>query len=168
VRANRNYLATIAAALAQSEPFAGVVVQKKREAERANSQTAASLQRMLGEPTSRQRQVERAAALTAYNQRLTRAATGLAVYLNQRAAFREPEFLALSGSVGEALESLARQIETGTTPERLVHFSFQPQANLGDAAALVYGQMERIITEIEAMALAKDAPAGPEAKKSTD
>jgi uncharacterized membrane protein YccC len=157
VRANRNYLAAIVAALVQGEPLAKRIVQKKREAERASSLAAASLQRMLGEPASQQYQVERAAALTAYNQRVTRAANVLAVHLNQRVAFREPDFLALSHSVGEALENFARQIETGPTPAQPLALPLPARAHPSDAAtALIYGQLAKIATEIEAMAMAKD------------
>ena len=160
VRANRNYLAAIAGALAQGAPFTGAVILRKREAERANNLTAASLQRMLGEPSAQQPHIESAAALTACNQRLTRAATVLAVHLNQREAFHPPEFLALGEAIGAALERLAVQIETDPAPTKPVSFPPTPHLPAGDAAAaLVYGQLGRMITEIEAMVLAKDAAA---------
>jgi uncharacterized membrane protein YccC len=160
VRANRNYLAAIVAALTQGAPFTGAVILRKREAERANNLTASSLLRMLGEPAEQHYQIESAAALTACNQRLTRAATVLAVHLNQRAAFHPPEFLALGEAIGGALERLAGQIETASAPANPVTIPPAPRPPAGDAAAsLVYGQLARIITEIEAMALAKDAAA---------
>ena len=160
VRANRNYIAAIVEALAQGAPFAGSVVLKKREAERGNNLAAASLQRMLGEPSERQYQLESAAALTACNQRLTRAATVLAVYLNQRAAFHPPEFLALCHVIDAALETLAAQIETEPAPTKPVPFPPVPRPPAGEAAALlVYAQLARIMTEIEAMVLTNDSAA---------
>jgi len=160
VRTNRNYLAAIVEALTQGASFTGAVILRKREAERANKLAAASLQRMLGEPSEQQYRIESAAALTACNQRLTRAATVLAVHLNQREAFHPPEFLALGEAIGGALERLAVQIETEPAPTKPVPFPEAPRLPAGDAAAvLVYGQLARIITEIETMALTKDAAA---------
>jgi uncharacterized membrane protein YccC len=160
LRANRNYLAAIVVALAQGAPFTGAVILRKREAERANNLTAASLQRMLGEPAERQQHLESAAALTACNKRLTRAATVLAVHLNQRKAFHPPEFLALGVAIGGALETLAMQIEKESAPAKPVPFPPESRPPAGDAAAsLVYGQLARIVTEIEAMVLAQDAAA---------
>ncbi len=160
VRANRNYLAAIVAALTQGKAFDGPVIVRKREAERANNLTTASLQRMLGEPAEQQVQIESAAALTACNQRLTRAATVLAVHLNQRSAFHPPEFLELGEAINGALEALAVQIEQATAPAKPLAFPPIPRPPAEDAAALVvYGQLARILTEIEAMALAKDAAA---------
>jgi len=163
VRANRNYLAAIAGALAQGAPFTGAVILRNRVAERANSLTAASLQRMLGEPSEQQHRIESAAALTACNQRLTRAATVLAVHLNQREAFHPPEFLALGEAIGGALEELAGQVEAEPSHAKPMAFPQVPSPPAGEAAAsVVYGQLARIITEIEAMVLAEDgaAPAG--------
>jgi len=159
VRANRNYLAAIAAALRRGEPFAGEVVQKKREAERANSLTAASLQRMLGEPSRQQNQVERAAALTASNQRLTRAATVLAIHLNKREPFKHPEFDTAVKAIEEALETLAQEIESGKTPAKPIAGSITtPPSRPDPSAELVYGQYARIVTEIEAMQMAESIP----------
>ena len=159
VRANRNYLAAVAAAMVQGGPFAGEVVQKKREAERANSLAAASLQRLLGEPTAQQNRAERAAALTACNQRLTRSLTVLAAHLNAREPFRAPEFPVLSKTIEEMLKTLAGEIETGTTSVTASHPepSTPPDSNT-PAAGLIYGQLARIVAEIEAMALAKETP----------
>jgi len=160
VRANRNYLAAIGEALARGAPFAGAVILRKREAERANNLATASLQRMLGEPSEQQSQIESAAALVACNQRLTRAATVLAVHLNQREAFHPPEFRALGEAIGGALETLAGQIETESAPAKPLRFPPTPRPPAGDPAAiLVYGQLARIVTEIEAMVLANDAAA---------
>jgi len=160
VRANRNYLAAIGEALSQGAPFAGAVILRKREVERANNLTAASLQRMLGEPAEQHQHMESAAALTACNQRLTRAATVLAVHLNQREAFHPPEFRALGDAIGSALETLAGQIETESAPAKPGLFPPAPRPPAGDPAAiLIYGQLARIVTEIEAMVLAKDAAA---------
>ena len=161
VRANRGYLTAIATALVKGEPFAGEVVQKKREAERANSLTSASLQRMLGEPSRQQNQVERAAALTAYNQRLTRAATVLAVHLNKRESFRRPEFDLLSKVIGEALGALAQEIELGKSSANSVTGQIVIPPSPGDPSVeLIYGQIARIVTEIEAMKMVEVSPVG--------
>jgi uncharacterized membrane protein YccC len=158
LRANRKYLAAIGAQLVRGEPFTGPAVLAKREAERANSQAAASLQRLLGEPARLQVNVEQTAALTTYTQRLTRAITVLGQHLNKRVRLPQPGVEATVAALGESLESLAVHLETGQS----VATSGQPNHALPAAAvgdeALVYGQLAKIGTEIEAITLAA-APA---------
>ena len=157
VRANRAYLAAILTALQTGQPFTGSVIQRKREVERANSLTAASLQRMLGEPANPSALMERAAALTASNQRITRAATVLAVHLNLRQPVSEPGLALLGATIAESLENLARHIASEPCPAGPVPPPPEPRPAPGDATApLIYGQLAKIVTEIEAMALVNE------------
>jgi uncharacterized membrane protein YccC len=171
VRANRAYLAALGRRLPSGEPFTGDAVQKKRLAERANSLAAASLQRLLGEPAARRENVECAAALAAYNQRITRALTVLALQLNQRQRLAGPELPAIVQIIGEALERLARQVETGSPTDALearagtvkaVDACRQnaPNAEPATAAGLALNQLVKVATEIDAMALALNTDNG--------
>lgn len=164
VRANRDYLLAIAAHLRTGEPYTGDVIAAKRGSERANSMAAASLQRMLAEPVAQQHQPERAAALTTNNQRLTRALTVLGVQLNKRQALAGAELHALIQTAANRLADLAERLET----DRPVELKpVTPPAALmpsTDAAArLVYLQLAKVETEIEAMLLAAQMVAGNDA-----
>jgi uncharacterized membrane protein YccC len=165
VRANRAYLAALGRRLPSGEPFTGDAVQKKRLAERANSLAAASLQRLLGEPAARRENVECAAALAAYNRRITRALTVLALQLNRRERLVEPELPAIVHIIGEALERLARLVEAGSSADviearagtvKAVDACRQNAQNAAPATAagLAFNQLVKVATEIDAMALA--------------
>lgn len=153
LRANRKYLETIAAHLVQGQPFTGEALQAKRQSERANSESAASVQRLLGEPSSRQKNLERVAALATYNQRLTRTVTVLGQHLNKRNPFTYPPFESDVKAIGESIELLAKNLETeqpwGTT--------LPPKIEMPSVGAvesqLIYSQLTKVITEIEAMML---------------
>lgn len=112
LRANRKYLETIAARTIRGDPFTGDAIQRKREAERANSESAASIQRLMGEPSSRQKNLEQVAALATYNQRLTRALTVLAQHLNKRKPFAYPKFESDVKVIEQSMESLAKNLES--------------------------------------------------------
>ena len=160
LRKNRKYLETIAARFIRGEPFAGEAVQSKREAERANSQALASLRRLLAEPSRRQNNFERAAALTTYNQRLTRTVTVLGQYLNKRERVTLPGFAVVVSGIGESIESLAARLESSQPEPPVPPPSVEvPQGTSGDES-LVYRQLTKIVTEIEAMAIETDKPAG--------
>jgi uncharacterized membrane protein YccC len=165
VRANRNYLEAIGARLISREPFAGDVIQTKRVAERANSLVTASVQRQLGEPSAQQHHVERAAALMAYNQRVTRALAVLAVHLNKREPRDASEISGRVARTGEALEHLALAIERD--PNAPAEFErnaarsalaacLQVDEPRGGQSAgdLVHNQFGKVATEIAAMMLA--------------
>jgi uncharacterized membrane protein YccC len=158
VRANRKYLETVAAQLVGGEPFAGKAVQAKREVERANSQASASLQRLLSEPSSQHNNLERAAALTTYNQRLTRAVTLLDLRLNKRERFTQPGFDTIIASVGGSMETLASGLEHGDAASAGARLTIETARTASSETALVYGQLTKIVTEIEAMALAAGTP----------
>ena len=155
VRANRAYLGIVAAHQAAGQPFTGPAIQRKREAERANSRAAASLQRLMGEPAGRQKDVERAAALTAYNQRITRTITVLGLHLNQREKLAHLELVEMFRLVGDALETLAGELESQTPSAPRFPLGAEPPPDPSSApASLVAGQLTKIATEIEAMSLA--------------
>lgn len=161
MRANRGYLETLGARLVSGEPFTGPAIQAKRVAERANALATASLQRLLGDPAAQKQNVERAAALMAYNQRVTRALTVLAVYLNQRERFEAAQIDGVVQRTGKALEQLASAIERdadySAEPESQVS---APKPSLGQQASaeLVRGQLAKVATEIDAMVLAWNTP----------
>lgn len=168
IRANRAFLDTVAVRLVTGENFTGKATQTKRRAERANSLAAASLQRMLGEPASQQEHVERAAALNTYNQRITRAVTVLALQLNRGAKLREEELSGMVQPAGEAMESLARLLESGTeaTVDAKTNMTKPVVASAGAnqqtaPADLIFNQLARIRIEIEAMKLAVQSPKPP-------
>lgn len=158
MRANRKYLETIGARLIAGEPFTGDAIQTKRGAERANSLATASLQRLLGEPPAQQNNVERAAALMAYNQRVTRALTVLAVHLNRRERLDAGEISRVVEKTGRALENLAHAIEQkreATEQEALtIAASHREPAGKETSSDLVHSQFIKVATEIDAMTLA--------------
>lgn len=158
LRANRKYLEIVAAHLVRGEPFTGPVVLAKREAERANSRASASLQRLLAEPSRRKTDAEQVAALTTYNQRLTRAVTMLGQHLNQRIIFTKPNIAAAALAAGECIESLAVQLESGQAAATIAWPDIEPPPGISAGEALIYGGLTKIVTEIEAMTLAA-APA---------
>jgi uncharacterized membrane protein YccC len=158
VRANRDYLLAIAAHLKTGEPYTGNVITAKRVIERANSMVAASLQRMLAEPAARQHQPERTASLTTNNQRLTRALTVLGVQLNRRQALAHPELDALLQSDARFLEDLAQRLETDRP---VMPRPSAPAATITPEtpeARLVYLQLAKVETEIEALTFAAQPP----------
>ncbi len=77
IRANASYLRSLFGLDANVDR---TVLWTKRDAEDANRLAAASLKRMLNEPTRRTANSGRYVELTAYNQRLTRALTGILVH----------------------------------------------------------------------------------------
>jgi uncharacterized membrane protein YccC len=153
LRANRKYLDTITTHIIRGEPFSGDVIQSKREVERANSESVASVQRSLGEPSSRQKNLELAAALATYNQRMTRALTVLGVHLNKRKPFAYSKFELDVRAVGESMESLAKNLESETSHTLMdtPKIEMPPVGNI--EAELIYSQLSKVVTELEAMML---------------
>jgi hypothetical protein len=136
-------------------------VLTKREAERANSRAAASLQRWLGEPSRQRADTGRIAALTTYSQRLTRAITVLAQHLNQRAGRPFTGAGETIASIAGALETLADQLAAGTPSPARPSITLAAPAGAPEADAVVYRQLAKIVTEIDALALAaRDANRG--------
>jgi uncharacterized membrane protein YccC len=156
LRANRKYLEAIATQFAQGKPFAGDVILAKREAERANSQATASLRRLLAEPAHQHRYAEQAAALTTYNQRLTRAITLLGHHLNKQPVRPQPEIQSVTAGIREAMDSLAARLETGEAVPAGGHIDVPTPATPDEP--LVYAQLTKVSTEVEAMTLAAGAP----------
>jgi uncharacterized membrane protein YccC len=114
VRANRTYLESISAFLVEAEPQIDDLLMTKRRAENADRYASASLQRMLAEPATRTENAERAAALTTYNQRITRAGTTIAVELQDAAPMKSAAMSTAARELGSALEPMAQTIEDGT------------------------------------------------------
>lgn len=165
LRANRDYLGQIAAALADGRRFEGKLIDAKRAAESANGALFASLQRMMAEPKHQQADLESAAALANGNQRLTSALTGLAVHLGGGAVARPAieQFVRIADT---ALNELAANWERERTDAAAfaglrqqleqVHLPAAPVAT--DAATArtelaAYLQFARCATELDAMLL---------------
>jgi uncharacterized membrane protein YccC len=153
LRANRKYLETIAAHITAGTPFVGDAIQRKREVERANSESAASVQRLIGEPSSRQKNLEQIAALATYNQRLTRTLTVLGQYLNKRKAFAYAHFESDVKAIGEAIESFAKNLEAESLSQMVVPPKIEMPHSGNLEAELIYGQLTKVVTELEAMML---------------
>jgi uncharacterized membrane protein YccC len=153
LRANRKYLETVGTRLSRGEPFTNEAILAKRESERANSEAAASVQRLLAEPSLRQRNVEGAAALATYNQRLTRAVTVLAQRLNKRQPFRHEGFLSDVATIGKSMDELAGDLEKEQPLKTIALPKIEVPAATAIETQLVYGQLAKIVTEIEAMTL---------------
>ncbi len=117
LRANRDYLLELGRRLAAGDPYAGAIVQAKREAEAANSNVFASLQRLSADPKNQRESLQSAAILANGNQRLTRALTAVALHLAPGAALSRPEFAQFVQLATETLEALAAQVEAGRTDD---------------------------------------------------
>jgi len=166
IHANRNYLEAIARQLFRAQPFAGEAVRAKRHAETAGGNAAAAMQRILGEPASHQENVERNAAVTTYNQRVTRALTVLALQLNDKSPLDSPELGLAVRHTCEALDDLATAVEAETSAPavRLADdlrrvADVLPESAAGPPAPiiLIYDQLTKIAMEIDAMTLAVNA-----------
>jgi len=103
----------------------GEVIEAKRQAERTNSVAVASLQRLLGEPASHQRDLQLISALTTYCQRATRALTVLAIGLGKRERFESACFTAIVEKIDDALETLAQAVETGPRAVKIAPISME-------------------------------------------
>jgi len=181
IRANRAFLLAMAASFGRPPPDATSPLMAKRRAENANRYVAASVERLLGEPAKLRENPERAAALGTYNQRITRALTALAVQLPPGGKTAAPEVSALAGKIGDALEKLARLIETGCTDADIAGVADELEKLEGEYARteispandptrtaspenLTWVQLAKTIAEIRAMTLAlkMTSPAAPE------
>ena len=160
LRTNRKYIETIAAYFIRGEPFAGDAVRIKREAERANSQTAASLQRLFTEPAGRRNNFEQAAALATYNQRLTRTATVLGQHLDKRERITQPGFARIVAEIGGSIESLAVRLEARQLVTTIPRLNVEMPEGASAEESLVYSQLTKIVAEIEAMAIEAEIPVG--------
>lgn len=159
LRANRGYLDAVAIHFQRGERFTDSAVFAKREAERANSKAAASLQRLMSEPMRVQKgepaNLERIATLTAYNQRLTRTITVLAQHLNPNAGTPLLAVAETTAQITPRLEALASAIETGHHPTPAAPLDI-PLSKATADHTLIYRQLRKIITEIDALALAEE------------
>lgn len=153
MRANGRYLEGVAAQLLSGQALTGEALHAKREAERANSQATASLQRMLAEPLRRQNNVERGAVLTTHNQRLTRAITVLAQQLYKSQRIIPPDLGVRSKRLAEALEDLAREVADGPSAAKREIPDLAPPPSTTPDQGLIHEQLGKVRTEIEAIRL---------------
>jgi len=166
IRANGGYLQSIGRVLEVSEPGGHVLLMAKRRAENANRHTAASLQRLLAEPSTHVTDPERAIALTTYNERITRALTAIAVHLTGQPPAKDAGVLATADDVQRIIETLAQAVEIDdkdpakTELNRLLDAlesgappPLQTATGSPSPIGLVWTHLAKSIAEIRAMAL---------------
>jgi uncharacterized membrane protein YccC len=168
VRANRVYLESIIAFVNKTDPNIDLLMTKRR-AENANRYASASLQRMLTEPRARPETAERGAALTTYNQRMTRAFTAIVAGLQNPGPVHEAGVAAEAREISATLATLARAIEEeGAGPaaaelgthlsalESLLSHTPTPLLTAGGTllvSQLIWTHLAKCIVEIRAMTL---------------
>jgi uncharacterized membrane protein YccC len=114
VRADRDYLAAVLAALAGKETPAPLLAQLRRQAELAVANADAGFQRMLAEPT-RHAPVTEGFSLLIYLHRLCRHAIALAAQLGAAAPPPAP-LSVLAGLIGAALADVGQALDAGRAP----------------------------------------------------
>ncbi len=179
MRANRDFLQRLAAALALRGGATPALAEARRAAEVESGNAAASFQRMLGEPASQRGDVTLGYALVTFGGRMTRELTALASHLpalSPRLAL--PGLETFAGQVGETLDGLAAALaggkplgglapftatlagmeetvpplrEGGGPPNRPAEEATSPE--LVDAA-LVWAQLDKVAREVTGMYLA--------------
>lgn len=176
VRANQNFLLSMSAWLGIPQAETTDVLMLKRRAENANRSVAASVERLLGEPTGLHENPERAAALATYNQRVTRALTVLAVQLPATEKPDSPAIATIVNQISTALENLAKVIESGSEDSAVAEltkelgklegefssahiFAVNDPNPMTSPASLTWVELAKTIAEIRAMTMAlKMAP----------
>jgi uncharacterized membrane protein YccC len=165
LRANRDYLRVLAGHLAAGRTYDHDTTQAKRRAERANGEVFSSLQRMTGDPRSRQERVEQVAALANGNQRLTRVLNLVSVHLVPGAGAPGAELGPFAANAEQALEALARGIEGGVPETSFAELRRRlDRAQLSEASGpaddparsrglWIFRQFSRAATELSAMLL---------------
>ncbi|MFA6289302.1 MAG: FUSC family protein [Opitutaceae bacterium] len=159
IRANRDYLEKVTERLFAGTAFDAKAVHVKRSTESANSNAAASLQRMLAEPAGQRHNVELSATLVHSNTRITRALTVLMTNIRIGERLDSAELSIIATKTGEIMESLAAAIATESqtpagTPSRLAaldKLEIPPETGRHELIRL---QLGKIATELSAMALA--------------
>jgi len=174
LRANRDYLELLARHLAQGIAYDGAAIDAKRRTERANAEVFSSLQRMTGDPRSRQERVEQVAALANGNQRLTRVLNLVAVNLASGVESTSPALAVFAENAGRALEGIAERVEGRAPAAPLAELRRRldgadlpapagPAAGpAGERRRWISGQFSRAVTELSAMLLeAENFTSGP-------
>ncbi len=159
IQANRIYLATIARCLGTAGSDFEELLSSKRKAENANRHASISLQRLLAEPGIAEFEADRGAALTTYNQRITRSLTAIAVHLEESPMevgcepFTRP--IEELDKRLEKLSAIAGQNETDASLAELQSSASLPQPSTLEMQ-LIWSYLVKSITETQAMALALD------------
>jgi uncharacterized membrane protein YccC len=181
IRANRVYLESISNFAGQAEPGVLDLLVPKRRAENANRYAAASLERMAAEPHVAAESAERAAALTTYNQRITRACTAVVVQMQHGLEVAQAGIDAAAHEIGGAMEALAQAVEVDGASAAMANlkarlgetellWSSLPALTPTDAISsheLIRASLAKCIVEMQAMALALEArPNSPETQPS--
>jgi uncharacterized membrane protein YccC len=117
LRANRDYLAALAAGLAAGGAYDDRVVAAKGRAETANQQAFDSLQRLFADPANRRERAEEAAVVANGNARLTRLLNLVLLHLAAGSPpIRSPAVTRFVGCASKALDALAEAVENRSAP----------------------------------------------------
>jgi uncharacterized membrane protein YccC len=163
LRANAGFLRTLGTRLATGAGYDGGAIAAKRHAEITNSTVFSSLQRLSGDPKTRQAGLEHAATLANGNLRLTRALTVIALHLGPGAPLARRELDDFVRLAAEALDALAQAAERGEPAhDRLETLARAlescplptPPADAAQRDHWVFGQLAQAATELSAMLLA--------------
>lgn len=163
LRANAHFLRTLGTRLATGAGYDGGTITAKRHAEIANSTVFSSLQRLSGDPKTRQAGLEHAATLANGNLRLTRALTVIALHLVPGAPLARHEVDAFVQLAADALDAIAHAAERGEPAHDRLHalataletFPLpSPPADAAQREHWVFGQFAQAATELGAMLLA--------------
>lgn len=164
VRADRDYLATVLAALGGEETPAPRLADRRRQAELAVANADAGFQRMLAEPT-RRAPVAEGFSLLIYLHRLCRHTIALSAHLGAVSPPPAP-LKALGSLIDAALDQVARSLdEGGALPPRpdfdppLALISASLAGESGAAAASLLGRLVSDVTGLIAAATARRARA---------
>ncbi|MDB6053644.1 MAG: hypothetical protein JWN25_1167 [Verrucomicrobiales bacterium] len=166
IRANRDYLQSLFPVRNADPKTLLRPMLAKRKAENANRFTAASLEKLMGEPESRRNKIESASALTTYNQRVTRALNILALHLGTQLPDPQRTPPVLVEAISGLLESLALVLENANARNQLDAMDRQFQIiertsggaqldhNKFSSEDLIQTQLAKTLVEVRAMSLA--------------
>lgn len=157
IRANGAYLQSIMDFLRGTAPKDLDLLMVKRHSENANRFAAASLQRLLAEPSLSEESAARASALVTYNERLARALTAMAVHLPENPSGNESCLFKAMEQVIASLEILA--VAVGQEPAKTMSALLMPSIDQDSIhnevhVTHLWTQLAKAVTEMRAMALA--------------
>lgn len=164
--ANRSYLELILRHLRDGIPEDAQLANAHQHAEAANSEAFSSLQRMLGDPKSRQDGLQQSAALANANQRIINALSAIALQLDSHRS-HYPEPLERIGYLADTAFETLIAVENFVTPEvsanqimralqefQLPKIAPEHQDPTKFRDPWVLPQLFRVVTELNAMLVA--------------
>ena len=168
IRANGIYLQSIASLVRGDASPELDLLMVKRRSENANRFAAASMQRLLAEPSLSEESAARASALVTYNERIARALTAMAVHLPKEPPAKDSSLFATLARVTDSLETLAVAVEQepGHAESIVIAAPIEHEVPGKDLASThLWTQLAKTVTEIRAMALALHLDDAPQEKR---